>query len=475
MTEYKRHIIGKKHKSLYLGLAYNIVIGVLIALTIFFAITIPATYIIEKHYATADKKKARAGDYAADLQDFVTSRQIDSGRVDEINDWIRGEPYVFLLVYDTDNRVVPSAYNSATAVPGIKNKIQEISGSRIDDSLDRNTLIEMAQENGFYEINLADSIVVVAICEFTEDFYIGASRVTAIFLALVAFIAALVNYIRITIERIKRFESDVTIVSEIDMKYEIVSEGADEIAKLSGNVEIMRQRMLENIKNEQEAREANTELIAAISHDIRTPLTVLLGYLEMMKERPADDPVMQGYIASAESTAYRLKQLSDNMFKYSLAFGDTEKSVSLEQYDAETLFDQLFFEHIVLLRENGYEVEMINEGESTLEGCKIVTDAPNLMRIFDNVFSNLEKYADKDYVIVFTRKISDGKLYLECKNRITKQSKEVESNGIGLKNCVRLGSMIADKFEYDTDGETFSCRLVISLVMPDDENNEDTE
>lgn len=456
-------------------MAYNIIIGVLIALAIFFAITLPATYILESQYVTAEKKKARAGGYAVELQEFVASRQIGSDDINEINDWIRDEPYVFLLIYVPDDRVVPFATNSVASMPEVKNKIHEISGSRIDDSIDRNELTRMAQDNGYYDIALADTTVVVAICEFTQNFFISMSRVCAVFLALVAFFAALVNYIRITIERIKRFESDVTIVSEIDMKYEIVSEGADEIAKLSGNVEIMRQRMLENIKNEQEAREANTELITAISHDIRTPLTVLLGYLDMMKERPSDDPVMQGYIAATESTAYRLKHLSDNMFKYSLAFGDTEKSVSLEQYDAVTLFDQLLSEHLVLLREKGFEIEMINESNATLEGCKIVTDAPNLMRIFDNVFSNLEKYADKDYAVVFKRSISDGKLYLECKNKIDKQSREVESNGIGLKNCVRLGSMIADKFEYDTDGDTFCCRLVISLVTPGDKNNEDTE
>ena len=233
--------------------------------------------------------------------------------------------------------------------------------------------------------------------------------------------------------------------------------------------------MLENIKSEKEAREANTELIAAISHDIRTPLTVLLGYLEMMKERQTDDPVMQGYIASTESTAYRLKHLSDNMFKYSLAFGDAERRVSLEEYDAETLFEQLFSEHLVLLREKGYSVEMINEGEVDLAGRKIVTDAPNLMRIFDNVFSNLEKYADSDYPIIFKRSISDGRLCLECKNRISKESRNVESNGIGLKNCVRLGSMIADEFEYETEEDTFICRLVIKLDSGNEKNTKDTE
>lgn len=470
MTEYKHHRIGKRHKSLYLGLTYNIVIGALLALVIFFVVTIPANYIIEKKYASAENKVARAESYAENLQEFVTARNIRTSNLNDINDWIRREPYVFLLIYDAGYYVVPSSLGAPAVTPGIKNKIHELVGNRIDEKIDRDTLISMAQSNGYYDIELADGSITVAIAEFTEDLYITSVRVLAGLLAFSAFFAVLISYMRTTIERIKRFESDVTIVSEIDINYEIVSEGVDEIANLSANVEVMRQRMLENIKSETEAREANTELISAISHDIRTPLTVLLGYLEMMKERQTDDPVMQGYISASESTAYRLKHLSDNMFKYSLAFGETEKSVNLEEYDAKTLFEQLISEHIVLLREEGYDVEMTSLDDVNLDEFKIITDAPNLMRIMDNVFSNLKKYADKDYPIRFTRSIYADRLILECKNRITKESKEVESNGIGLKNCVRLGSMVAEKFEYESYGDFFVCRLVVALVSEDDEN-----
>lgn len=457
-------------------MAYNIIVGALIALSIFFAITMPVSYIIEKQYATAENEQKRVRSYVEELQQFANERYMDSDRTDEFNDWIRGEPYVFLLIYGDNHKAVPSSVVYGSTGISVKNKIQEITGSRIDDDIDRSTLIQMAQANGFYEITLVDCTVTVAICEFTEDLYITASHIGAIFLALVAFFASLVNFTRITIERIKRFESDVTIVSEIDMNYEIVSEGADEIAKLSGNVEVMRQRMLENVQSEKEAREANTELIAAISHDIRTPLTVLLGYLEMMKERETDDEVMKSYIDSAESTAFRLKHLSDNMFKYSLAFGDADKNVNLEEYDADMLFEQLLSEHIVLLREKGYDVQMVSHGGITLDGYTVVSDAPNLMRIVDNLFSNIEKYADISYPIIFSRNISDDRLIFECTNRIAKESKKVESNGIGLKNCVRLASLIADKFEYESDGENFVCRLIIPFKSPDEnKSSEDGE
>jgi signal transduction histidine kinase len=242
------------------------------------------------------------------------------------------------------------------------------------------------------------------------------------------------------------------------MNYEILDDGSDEIKRLSENVDRMRRRMLDHIKSEQEAREANNELITSISHDIRTPLTVLMGYIEMMKERENDE-IMQAYISATESTAMRLKQLSEDMFKYSLAFGDTGGMITMEEYDAFTLFDQMLSEHIVLMREMGYDVETIHEGDAMPDGSVVVTDAQNLMRIVDNIFSNLRKYADPDHPILVTVEVKGNKMILECQNKVKTDTGEAESNGIGLKTCSRLASLVADKFTYGREGDYFTCSL----------------
>ena len=127
------------------------------------------------------------------------------------------------------------------------------------------------------------------------------------------------------------------MVSDGNMHHNIHYDGDDELTRLSYNVEQMRSSMLKNIQLEREARDSNAELITSMSHDIRTPLTVLLGYLEMMKNHEGCDEEMTDYIEASENTAMRLKQLSDDMLKYSLAFGDAPGDVTLEDADASRI------------------------------------------------------------------------------------------------------------------------------------------
>ena len=467
MTEYKEGGVTKQ-KSLYLGLFYTIVIGILLAVAVLYSIRLPATQIINRYYVTDEMSSNRREAYLEDLQSYVTENKIDHKNTAMIAQWVRDNPYVYLLVYETYEETDPKASLvratlSNRVYPGARDKLSELPGSRIDESIPRETLISEATSYGYYKIKLLDGDIIVAITEYTQNLYLSVFSLISFFAAGLTFILVLVRYIRVIIERIKRFESDVTIVSELDMSYEIVSEGSDEISKLSKNVETMRRTMLDHIKNEHEAREANTELITSISHDIRTPLTVLMGYIEMMKERGADDDVMKSYIEATENTAMLLKQLSDDMLKYSLAFGETERSVRMEEYDAATLMEQLFSEHILLLREKGYDIHTESVGEIP-EGSSLRTDAQNLMRIVDNVFSNISKYADPDYPIYITPSTRHEFVTVEVKNRIRKNPEGAESNGIGLKTCTRLASLVAKRFEYEKGEDEFTCRLVLKLL-----------
>ncbi len=464
MTDYRENRRSKS-RSLYLGLFRSIILGVIFGIVAYAVLLIPSVIFIHEYYVTEEKQAARREEYLIELQTFVTNEEIGMENADRIAEWVRENPYVYLLVYSTPT-VVPTVSIPESPPPGDSFLVSEHAGSGIDDSIDRDELIEAACKNGFYYIALSGGSVTVAINEYTENLYYTTVNTVSFIIAVLVFILFIVNYVRVIIERIKRFESDVTIVSEMDMTYEIVSEGADEIAKLSTNVERMRQRMLDHIKSEQEARQANTELITSISHDIRTPLTVLMGYIEMMKERETGDEIMDSYVAATENTALRLKQLSDDMFKYSLAFGDTKGMINLEEYDAVTLFDQLVSEHIVLMREMGYDIHTLYTGEGVREGGVVVTDAQNLMRIIDNIFSNLRKYADASHPILITFEAKGGKMIFECENKVKTDTEEAESNGIGLKTCKRLASLIADRFEYGHEGDYFTCRLILSLRQP---------
>ena len=470
MTDYKEREGELKYRSLYIGLLYNVVKGLVFAVVIWLVIMLLSYYVIGVYFTTPDMKAERRKEYLKDLQGFVISNAIGEENAEEIAEWVRENPYVYLIVYYgrtswRNGKLSPDGEVNEGNVSddNTGNKPGELMGSRIDETLDRDQLVADATAGGYYRIELFDGgNVTVAIAEYTENLYYVTFNIISIAMAGLVFTLSLVRYIRVIIERIKRFESDVTIVSEIDMNYEIVSEGADEITNLSGKVEQMRQSMLHHIQSEKEARAMNAELIASISHDIRTPLTVLMGYIEMMKEHGGDE-VMESYVSATESTAMRLKQLADDMFRYSLAYGGVEDSVKLEEYDARTLIEQLFSEHFLLMREMGYDVQVDPIDDKVEEGSIIRSDAPHLMRIVDNVFSNLRKYADINKPIYFSVEMLDSKLVLECKNTIRTDTEGAESNGIGLKTCKKLASLVAESFEYYTEGDSFICRLVIPI------------
>ena len=464
LTKYKEQTRRRGPKSLYLGLLYNIIAGLALAVLIYLVIFITSRYVVKKYYMTPERAEERHSTYIDLLQSYVIEEDMDLQNSSKIAEWVRRNPYVYLLVYESESQM--DFTDSGTVVPGVKDRLSELLGTRLDESISREELIATAKSRGYRLITLTDGYVIVALAEYSENLYKDIFTGVSLLAAALTFILMLVRYIGLLIERIKRFASDVTIVSELNMDYEIVSEGADELAGLSSGVENMRRTMLRHIESEKEARAANTELITSVSHDIRTPLTVLMGYVEMMRARENDE-VMQSYIDATESTAMRLKQLSDDMFKYLLAFGDTDKEVSLETYDASMLFDQILSEHILLLRENGYDIEV--EGDRAIpEGSLVSTDAPNLMRIVDNIFSNINKYADMGSPIYISFMNREGRLTLEVKNKIRKNTEGAESSRIGLRTCTRLGSIVAESFKYEKNEEYFTCRLTMKITLPEE-------
>jgi signal transduction histidine kinase len=219
--------------------------------------------------------------------------------------------------------------------------------------------------------------------------------------------------------------------------------------------------MLEGLQKEREALDANSELITSMSHDIRTPLTVLLGYLDLMKTYPVNEELGE-YIRASENTALRLKELSDDMFRYFLVFGGKELEVSITDYDAKTLLDQLLSEHILLLRERGFTVEW-DVNITSDEQITVSTDAPKLMRVVDNIFSNIHKYAEATYPIVFSAKKVGGVLRIEIENRV-KDVAEAESNGVGLRTCMKICEALDITFNYGVSENGNGERIYTSLL-----------
>lgn len=482
--------------SLYFGLVGSILVGAFLATLIFMTTRAATDYYINNVYLSEENKKAREEDYLEDLRQYILDNNITAADSDKFQAWIDENSYVFLevssgteLIYssivirpelppeDGDEDKLPEdgdAIDPENPDPENPEKPgEESSGGKDDDNIDgilsgptreelldkvanitNRETIDIEYEDGKKETFL------VKIYDYSEYFQRDILNVLCFVVSMIVLATVIVEHFGRIIVRINRLQYDVKEVAEGHLEYPIVATGFDEITRLAYDVENMRTSMLENIEKEREALQMNTELITSMSHDIRTPLTVLMGYVDIMKsDLPPEE--MREYVLASEKTVHRLKQLSDDMFKYFRAFGKGAEGITMEEYDAATLFEQLLTEHVLLLSESGYDVKY--DISELLEGNYIVrTDAPHMTRIIDNIFSNLYKYADMEREVYITGKKVDDTAVFEFKNA-TKINSGAESSKVGLKTCKRLSEYILNSFDYGEEEGTFTLTFSMKL------------
>ena len=148
----------------------------------------------------------------------------------------------------------------------------------------------------------------------------------------------------------------------------------------------MRTSFIEGLEHEEEMPKHASELLTAMSHDLRTPLTSLIGYLDIIDLGKCHSPEqVQKYVHSGKQKAYQIKEMTDKLFEYFLVYSENDKPVEKERLDAATLFTQLWSESAMSLETEGFHVDMRAE-EST---CEVLANVPLLRRVFDNLVSNV--------------------------------------------------------------------------------------
>ncbi len=455
---------------------------------------------IDTVYSSEENRVSREREYIRDLQSYINENEMSSEDMSKISAWAQKNRYVYLIMYrndelfytsddkieppdtqepETDEGLPPDGEEGGAETPENGTAGSEESGKTETgkpggvtvDYPTREELFEYARQNELYPIELADGTVFAAVAEYTDYLYRDVANISSFLIAALAVIIIMMLYMQRVTGRIIHLENDVNRVAEGDMERRIKLGGNDEIARLSENVENMRSTMVENIRKEREAFDSNTALITSMSHDIRTPLTVLLGYIDVMHTHAEGDELMQSYLKAAESTAMRLSKLSDDMFSYFLVFGGNEIEINLESYHAETLIWQMLSEHIFLLKERGYRVNLSTPEEAEFSLAHIMTDAQKLVRIFDNVFSNIYKYADAREPVTVNVRWDACRIIFEFTNKISRDNPNVESNGIGLKTCKKLSEILGVEFVSREDGEHYTVCLSMSVCTPEREES----
>ena len=197
----------------------------------------------------------------------------------------------------------------------------------------------------------------------------------------------------ILLER-KRTKSIIDIYKAIeritdgDFTNEIKIDNSDEFSMIADNINIMQVRIVELIQSERESEKSKNELITNITHDLRTPLTSILGYLEILETNPRlSDEQRKNYLNIAYEKSKKLGSLIEDLFSYTkLSVGSL--NVNLDEFDIVKLLSQLLDEMYPLFEKESLNYEFV----SNVNEMIVCADSKLIARLFENLINNAIKY-----------------------------------------------------------------------------------
>lgn len=179
-------------------------------------------------------------------------------------------------------------------------------------------------------------------------------------------------------------------ISEGDLNTAVEIIGDDEFSQMAESLNKLAENIRELMDKEREAERSKNELITNIAHDLRTPLTSIIGYLELLsnsRQTVTEPEIQKKYIDIAYTKAKRLEKLIEDLFGFTkMTYGKV--SMKVGQVDIIKLLSQLLEEFYPSFADNNLTYELTSDVPAQM----ICADANLLARLFDNLINNAIKY-----------------------------------------------------------------------------------
>ncbi|MBY9081605.1 HAMP domain-containing histidine kinase [Paenibacillus sp. HN-1] len=214
-----------------------------------------------------------------------------------------------------------------------------------------------------------------------------------------------------TFAYLRRLGDTMQAIADGDLTARVPVKSEDELGTLALNLNAMADRLQHSIQEEKAAAKTKADLITGVSHDLRTPLTSVIGFLEYMEnDKYRDEIELRHYIGIAYGKSLTLKKLIDDLFEYTRVTGGLP--LRREPLDLRKLLEQLAEEFVPVLEGSGMTYEIHTGPEPVI----IEGDPAELVRLYENLFTNATRYGYEGKKLDISVFMRDSSAVAVCAN-----------------------------------------------------------
>ncbi len=252
--------------------------------------------------------------------------------------------------------------------------------------------------------------------------------------------------------------------------------GNSTLSNLASNLNALKQGVKTSQSEQAKSERLKTELITNVSHDLRTPLTSIITYTELLKASDLSHEDKSAYLEIIDRKSQRLKVLIDDLFEVSkMTSGNIE--LNKAKVDLVQLIQQALAEHDSSLKDCNLQFRVT----SSEQPINSFVDGQKLWRVFDNLIGNIVKYSlehsrvyisaqtlDKQAILTFKNiskyELNDSSEELFERFKRGDTSRHTDGSGLGLAIAKSIIDLHEGSLEIDTDGDLFKVTIKLELV-----------
>lgn len=207
--------------------------------------------------------------------------------------------------------------------------------------------------------------------------------------------------------------SELHYIAQGNFEYRIPPSSDNNLQAFIDSIHVLVDSTVEAMEEERRVEQTKDELITNVSHDIRTPLTSIIGYLGLVEQKRYQSiEEAHGYVHTAYKKSRQMKVLVDDLFEYT-SFRQTDTSLTIIQFDMNQLLEQLVIDFHLEAAEKGMAINVYSSNEKVL----MRGDADKLVRVFSNLISNALKYgSDGNEIAIELEQDESDWLRIKIKN-----------------------------------------------------------